>query len=273
MPMRDFLGALVDQVDATRALVTFALIMGRVMAIVILVPFLGGKNAPPEVKMGVGVTLTMILWPTVLAAMDGDVPITPIGFILMMLKEVFVGFAIGFVAAEIFYTVEMAGQLIDMLRGANQIQTMVPEITDRSSAFGNLQFQLLLALFLTMGLHAVVIESLFESFVAIPINEWPRMHTGIFGFTEAMIQISAELILVAVTLTMPVGIVCLIVETAFGLLNRVAPQINAYFMAFPAKVTAGVAVFFFAASMIIDQMVKHSTYMLGQIQRIIDIMS
>ena len=36
-----------------------ALIMARVMAIVLLVPFLGGKNAPTEVKMGVGMTLTI----------------------------------------------------------------------------------------------------------------------------------------------------------------------------------------------------------------------
>lgn len=271
--MQEFLSAVVDQVDATRALVTFALIMARVMSIVILVPFLGGKNAPPEVKMGVGVTLTIILWPTVLASMDGDVPITPIMFILMMLKETFVGLSIGFVAAEIFYTVEMSGQLIDMLRGANQIQTQVPELSERSSAFGNLQYQLLLALFLTFGMHHVVLGSMFESFVAIPINEWPRMHTGLYGFTDAMMRISADIIIVAVTLTMPVGIVCLIVETAFGLLNRVAPQINAYFMAFPAKVMAGVMIFFLAAAMIIEQMLAHSTHMLSEIKRVIDLMS
>ena len=271
--MPAFLSALTDQVDMTRAIVTFALVMARVMAIVILVPFLGGKNAPPEVKMGVGITLTIILWPTVLGAMSGDVPLNAIDFTLMMLKETFVGLCIGFVAAETFYTVEMSGQLIDMLRGANQIQVAIPEANERSSAFGTLQYQLLLALFLGFGLHHVLINSIFESFVAIPINEYPNMHVGMLGFVEAMIRISSTIILVAVTITMPIGIVCLIIETAFGLLNRVAPQINAYFMAFPAKVTAGVVVFFFATSMIIDRMLGHSVYMMGQVQYIIDLMS
>lgn len=270
--MPTFMQSLNDQVDLTRAIVTFSLIMARVMAIVILVPFLGGKNAPPEVKMGIGVTLTMVLWPTVAMSTGGDVPITPLGFVLMMLKETFVGLAIGFVAAEIFYTVELSGQLIDLLRGANQIQLQVPEISERSSAFGSLQYQLLLALFLSLNLHHVVIESLFESYVAIPINQWPGLHAGYWPFVDHMMRISANVILTAVTITMPIGIVCLIVETAFGLLNRVAPQINAYFMAMPAKVMAGVAVFFFASSMIIDQMLKHAVHMLDNVGAVIELL-
>jgi flagellar biosynthetic protein FliR len=268
----EFLGALTEAIDQTRALVTFALIMARVMAIVILVPYLGGRNAPPEVKMGIGVTLALILWPTVLSNVSGEMPVSPLFFVMMMLKEVFVGLIIGFVAAEIFYTVEMAGQLIDMLRGANQIQTMVPEITERSSAFGNLQYQLLLALFLSVDLHHVFMNALFESYVAIPINEFPRMSAGFWPLVDLMMRVSADVVLIAVGLAMPVGIVCLIVETAFGLLNRVAPQINAYFMAFPAKVMAGIMIFFVASQMIIEQMLRHAVTMLERMQQAIDLM-
>jgi flagellar biosynthesis protein FliR len=267
-----FLQALNEQVDATKAIVAFSLIMARVMAIVVLVPYLGGKNAPPEVKMGIGVTLTMILWPTVLANVTGDLPLSPLGFVAMMLKETFIGLAIGFVAAEIFYTVELSGQLIDMLRGANQIQTMVPQITERSSAFGNLQYQMLIALFLSLDLHHVFINALFESYVAVPINEFPRMSAGFWPFVDLMMRITADVLLIAVTLAMPVGIVCLIVETAFGLLNRVAPQINAYFMAFPAKVMAGCMVYFLAASMIVEEMMKYAVGMLERVHQVVDLL-
>src|SRR5262249_22868952 len=124
--------------------------MARIMAMCVLLPFLGGKNAPGEVKMGIGMTLTMVVWPTAVAAVDGPLPLGPITFLVMMCKETFVGLVIGFVAAEIFYTVEIAGQLIDILRGANQIQLQVPELQERSSAFGDLNFQLLLAIFLAL---------------------------------------------------------------------------------------------------------------------------
>jgi flagellar biosynthetic protein FliR len=85
--MQQLLGALNEQINLTQVIVTFALIMARVMSIVLLVPFLGGKNAPTEVKMGIGVTLTMIIWPTALSNLSGPIPLTPIGFLLMMMKE------------------------------------------------------------------------------------------------------------------------------------------------------------------------------------------
>jgi flagellar biosynthetic protein FliR len=272
--MQNLMAALSEQVDFTKTIVIFALIMARVMAIVVLVPFLGGKNAPIEVKMGVGVTLTMLLWPTVLLNLDpaSGLPLNALGFLMMMMKETFVGLVIGYVAAKVFYVVEIAGQLIDILRGANQIQLQVPEIEERSSAFGSLQFQLLLALFLALDLHHVFIESLFNSFVAVPINGWPHFQAGFWAFVDYNCRISADILAVAVLLAMPAGIVTLTTETTFGLINRVAPQINAYFMAMPAKVIGGCIIFFLSLEMIIDQMLTHSVSMLHHVDAIIELM-
>lgn len=272
--MQNLMGALAEQVDFTRTIIVFALIMARIMAIVVLVPFLGGKNAPMEVKMGVGVTLTMLLWPTVLAnlAPDAGLPLNPLGFLLMMMKETFVGLVIGFVASKVFYVVEIAGQLIDILRGANQIQLQVPEIEERSSAFGSLQFQLLLALFLALDLHRPFIAALFESFVAVPINDFPHFQAGFSAFLDYTARITADILLIAVMLAMPTGIVTLVIETGFGLINRVSPQINAYFMAMPAKVMGGCLVFFLSIDLILEQMLGHSVRMLEHVDAVIELM-
>lgn len=272
--MQNLMGALSQQVDFTKTIVVFALIMARIMSIVVLVPFLGGKNAPTEVKMGVGVTLTLLLWPTVLMNLDESrgLPLSALGFLLMMMKETFVGLVIGFVASKVFYTVEIAGQLIDILRGANQIQLQVPEIEERSSAFGSLQFQLLLALFLALDLHHAFIASLFESFVAVPINDFPHFQAGFPAFVEYNARVTADILLIAVLIAMPIGIVTLTVETAFGLINRVAPQINAYFMAMPAKVLGGCIVFFLSIDMILESMLKNSITMLSHVDAIIELM-
>jgi flagellar biosynthetic protein FliR len=269
--MQNFMAVFAQQLDMTKTIVVFALIMARLMAMVVLVPFLGGKNAPIEVKMGVGVTLTILLWPTVLANVDPNhgLPITPLGFTLMMMKETFVGLVIGFVASKVFYTVEIAGQLIDVLRGANQIQLQIPEIEERSSAFGTMQYQLLLALFLALDLHHPFIASLFESFVAVPINDFPHFQAGFAAFVEYNARVTSDIIGVAILIAMPIGIVTLTVETAFGLINRVAPQINAYFMAMPAKVMGGCIVFFLSIDMLLESMLKNSVKMLSHVDDII----
>lgn len=261
-----------EQVNLTQVMVTFALIMARVMSIVLLVPFLGGKNAPTEVKMGVGVTLALIIWPTALSSLTGPIPLTPIGFLLMMMKETFVGLVIGFVAAKVFYVVEIAGQLIDILRGANQIQLQIPEIEERSSAFGALQFQLLLTVFLALDLHHPFFEALFDSYRVIPLNDWPQFRAGFGPFVDYTARITADIIGIAVLMAMPIGIVTLTIEASFGLMNRVAPQINAYFMAMPAKVLGGTIIFFLAFDMIMELMLNTATDMLGAVPRVIQLM-
>ncbi len=270
--MTDVFFAIQKQIDSTRNIVIFALIMARVMSIVLLTPFLGGKNAPPTVKMGIGITLTFVLWPTVVMSMPGDVPITPVGFILMMMKEAFVGLIMGFICAEVFYTVEISGQLVDIFRGANQIQVQVPEIQERSSAFGNFNYQLLLCLFLALGLHTFFIETLFESFRLIPINTLPGIEQGFWALTDALLKLGQHILTTAVMLAAPIAMVSLITETTFGLMNKVAPQINAYFMAFPAKVFAGVAVFYLALELIVSEMLKHSYEMLQLLEHIVGLL-
>ena len=270
--MQQLMGALSEQVNLTQTIVTFALIMARMMAIVLLTPFLGGKNAPTEVKMGVGITLTLIIWPTALSSLTGPIPLSAIGFLMMMMKETFVGLVIGFVASKIFYTVEISGQLIDILRGANQIQLQVPEIEERSSAFGAMQFQFLLCIFLALDMHHVFFESLFESYRAVPLNDWPQFRAGFKPFVDYTARITADIIFLAVLMAMPVGMVPLIIETSFGLMNRVAPQINAYFMAMPAKVLGGMVVYFLAFDMIIEVMVTTAANMLGHVVRSVQLM-
>jgi flagellar biosynthetic protein FliR len=222
--------------------------------------------------MGVGVTLALIIWPTALSSLTGPIPLTPIGFLLMMMKETFVGLVIGFVAAKVFYVVEIAGQLIDILRGANQIQLQIPEIEERSSAFGALQFQLLLTVFLALDLHHPFFEALFDSYRVIPLNDWPQFRAGFGPFVDYTARITADIIGIAVLMAMPIGIVTLTIEASFGLMNRVAPQINAYFMAMPAKVLGGTIIFFLAFDMIMELMLNTATDMLGAVPRVIQLM-
>lgn len=251
-----------QQYDFTRMIVTMALVLARLLMIVQLTPFLGGKNAPPEVKMGIGIALSIIAFPIVQDRIDGPIPIDAIGFSLMMLKEVFVGFCIGFIGAELFYAVEMAGQFINIVNGTNMVQLMVPELQERSSAFGDLNYQLLLALFLVFNGHHIFLNGVFDSFMVVPINRFPTFSMGIWPLIDLGMRVMADLFIVAATVAAPIAIACLVTDLAFGLLNRIAPQINAYFLSMPVKAMAGAAMFFIGLPMIMALFEEHSATML-----------
>jgi flagellar biosynthetic protein FliR len=130
----------------------------------------------------------------------------------------------------------------------------------------------MLALFLALHLHHPFMEALFQSFVTLPINEFPHFRAGFWPFVEYMARVTSDVLLVGISLAVPVGIITLIIETSFGLINRVAPQINAYFMAMPAKVIGGTIIFFFSLNMIIEEMVKNAASMIGHVQAAVQLM-
>lgn len=261
--MPDLLSALQEQANFTRAIVIAALVLARLLTIVQLTPFLGGKNAPPQVKMGIGIALAVLIFPIVYGRLEGPLPLDAVNFIFMMLKEVFIGLIIGFIGAELFYAVEMAGQFMNLLNGTTMVQIMVPQLQSRSSAFGDLQYQLLLVIFLGFNGHHIFIQTMFESYMILPINAWPPMSAGFWPMVDMMMRISADLFLIAAAIAAPVGIACLITDLAFGLLNRVAPQINAYFMSMPAKAMVGAILFFVALPIILQVYEEHAWKMLG----------
>jgi flagellar biosynthetic protein FliR len=258
----EVLNLLQKQVDFTRAIVALALVLARLLTLVQLTPFLGGKNAPPEVKMGIGIALSVLIFPIVYDKLDGPLPLDAVNFIFMMLKEVFIGLVIGFIGAELFYAVEMAGQFMNLLNGTNMVQIMVPQLQERSSAFGDLNYQLLLVIFLAFNGHHIFLDAMFQSFVDLPINRWPEFSAGMWPLIDLGMRITGDLFLIAASVAAPIGVACLITDLCFGLLNRVAPQINAYFMAQPAKAMVGGVMFFVALPMVLKVYEEHAFKML-----------
>lgn len=266
------MSSLTHGVSQGHALVLFSLVAARMVALVTLVPFLGSKNAPGPVKVGLSLMLSVLLWPLAIAQVHGPIPDNILPYLVMMLKEVFVGFSIGFVTAQMFYAVEMAGQIIDVTRGANQVQLMVPELIERSSPYGDMNYQIALILFLSTGLHQIFFEGLIQSFISVPINQMPPFSAGSAAFYEEFMFLLAEIFKIAVTLALPVGAVCLITNLSFGLVNRIAPQINAYFLAMPATAVGGMMISFAALSLTFKQFEYFSVELLEHFLKVINLL-
>jgi flagellar biosynthesis protein FliR len=89
---------------------------------------------------------------------------------------------------------------------------------------------------------------------------------------EFFARILSDVFRIAVTLAFPIGLVCLLADVAFGLLNRVAPQINAYFMSMPAKAAGGMVIFLAAFSMIAEQFVRYGHQFLDTVRHVLDVL-
>jgi len=230
------------------------LIIFRVIPMTFLTPFLGGKLVPAPTKMGMSVGFAILIFPYAIQSTSGPIDLNPVVYIVLMLKELFLGFVIGFVASELFLAMEIGGRILDVMRGSNMAEVQVPELNLRASPLGDLLFQLLLVIFLAVGGHRIFIEAVVESFRVVPIDGWPKMALGFDEFCFAILKYTGSLFALAFALVFPGVFATFMTDVVFGMLNRVAPQLNAYFMAMGIKAMAGIALLFFGLGLAIETM-------------------
>ncbi len=213
-------------------ILVWALLMARVLPLIVLAPFIGGELVPQQVKIGVGIALSLLIYPFV---SETPVPTGSITFVLLLLKEIFVGTAIAFAASMAFEAAQAAGTFVDTVSGANMATVFVPQIQQQATLFASLKFQLAIVLFLALNGHHLVIQALVESFKVIPLQHWPKFSTGFWPFFEMVIRMAADFVLIGVAIAAPAAIATFVTDLSLGIINRVAPQIQVFFISMSVK--------------------------------------
>lgn len=243
------------RVNVSLVILTVALLMTRILPVIILSPFLGGEVVPTEVKIGLGVLLAIVLYPFVQERVT-LIPTSAFPFILVLLKELFIGVCLAFIVNMVFEAARVAGTLADTLGGTAMAQLHVPQIQQQVSIFSSLKLQFAVVLFLTLDGHHVVINALADSLQTIPLDRFPTFSGGMWGFFDTIIRVSADLFSVGVALAAPVVLATFLTDLALGMINKVAPQIQVYFLSMSIKPLVSVLMVLVALHLITSRFVR-----------------
>lgn len=225
-------------VDFERALSVFALCVVRLMATFVVVPFTGPKVLPTLGRAGLAISLAVIIFPAVYAEYPQEGLEYP-SLAAIVVKEVFIGLAIGFLVSIVFWAAESIGHFIDTHRGATLAGAMFQTLGEQSSPLGGFLLQLSIAMFLIAGGLPVFLNGYYESFVAWPVlSYFPEIRLSAVDF---FIDQFALMIFTAVVLAAPIVIAMFLVEFALALMNRFVPQLQVFFLALPVK--SAIAIF------------------------------
>ncbi|MCC7005269.1 MAG: type III secretion system export apparatus subunit SctT [Ottowia sp.] len=154
------------------------------------------------------------------------------GFVWMLIVEISIGLMIGFSAAIPFWAIDMAGFVIDTLRGASMANVLNPMLGAQSSVLGILFTQVLAVLFMMNGGFNYLIEAIYQSFVLFPPGELIHLQSGFGAFFSQEWQTTFEL---CISFAMPAIVAMLLVDVALGFVNRSAKQLNVFFLSMPIK--------------------------------------
>lgn len=222
------------QADFTHVLVTMALLLLRVLPVIILTPMIGGETSPTEVKLGLGLTLALVIFPSIADRVQ-YIPTSPLIFTALLLKELFVGYTLAFIVGRVFDAASAAGSIMDNMSGSNSAQMQVPSIGQSVSLYSAFKLQIFITLFLTLDGHHLVIRALGDSFATIPLQTFPQFSHGVWPFFQLMMQVFADLLKVGLALSAPVLLATFLTDMALGMINRVAPQVQVFFISMQIK--------------------------------------
>jgi flagellar biosynthetic protein FliR len=194
-----------------------------------IAPPFSSRNIPGTVKALLSIGLTLPMAPY----LRGTVPsLQTADIIASAVLQIVVGAALGFITALFFAAIQAAGELIDLLAGFSMAFAFDPLGMNQSSVFG--RFYNLVAitiLFATDG-HMVILRGFLQSFRTMPLN----LTFDLATFSQLLLQGMGEMFLAALQIAGPLVVVLFLTDVAFGLLNRVAPALNAFQLGFPAKI-------------------------------------
>lgn len=210
---------------------TIILIFIRVTSFIVVSPGFSIKGLPSVAKIALSMGITLAAYSAV-PVMEQEAG--TVVFAVLVIKEVLLGIALGFITKLFFTAVEIAGNFVDFQVGFSMGAVYDPSMGINVSYYGKIYYWLSMCVFYLTNLHHVVIKSLVKSFESVPISS---TDLGDFG-VEGMMKLLGIIFELAFNIAVPMMIVALLTEVILGLISRSVPQINVLILGMPLKIVA-----------------------------------
>ncbi len=219
-------------------LLAWILTVPRILGAFLVLPFLNSTVLPGLARNGIIMVLSVVAIPMTVEQIR-DVPMDAFVIVGLAIKEVALGFMMGFMFSIPFWAVSAAGYFIDMQRGTMSAEQFAAVIADQTSPLGNIMTLLSVTLLFASGGFLLLYEVLLLSYQSWPIDSFfPTFHMDsavIFLRQFDIIMYTAAL------LAGPIVAVMYLVEIGAAFIGRQVPQLNVFLLTMPIK--SGVSMF------------------------------
>ena len=237
----------------------FMLIFARVGSILMLMPGLGEQVIPVRLKLTLALAIALVFYPLVGNAY-GTVPQTPAALGLLFGGELLLGLAIGFALRLLMATLQVAGSAIAMQLNLSFAEAVDPTQSQNSVLVANFLNVTGVALIFATDLHHMAIAGLLDSYKLF--RPGTNLFVGDFGSMAVMTV--AESFRVGLEIAAPFIVFGLVFQFGLGVLSRLMPQLQVYFVATPAAIAIGFVLLMLLTGAIFTLYLNHADTVFGR---------
>lgn len=248
------------QLPALSGLVlTYLLVFARVGAMIMLLPGLGTMGVPSRVRLVLALAVAYALTPVVEAHYPAVAPQSVIGLGILIAQEITAGVLVGAMAAIIMSSLQVGGFLIASQIGLAYSQSFDPsQNTQGASVSTFLALLGTVAIFAT-NLHHLAIGAIVGSYRMLP----PGGHLPTSDMAQLVIQLVSSSFALGFQLAAPFLVFGFAVYAGLGLLARLLPQLQVFFLAMPINIMAGFVIMFAMLGAMITLFLNYYTTSMG----------
>ncbi|MBB5172062.1 flagellar biosynthetic protein FliR [Texcoconibacillus texcoconensis] len=235
----------------------YVLILVRVTAFFVTLPFFSYENIPGMYKVGIALFVSWLIffafeWP--ILEIDGT-------FALLIIKELLVGLTVGLVAMIMLYAIQIAGGFIDIKLGFMLANVMDPQTGSQSPMIGSFLYMFSMMFLLATDAHHMILDGVFYSYEYVPLDQL-FLPMGDENVIEFLVTSFNTMFIIAFQMGMPIVGSIFLVDVALGMISRAVPQVNVFVVGLPLKIFLGFIMMFLVMApffMVVQQLVETMT--------------
>jgi flagellar biosynthetic protein FliR len=212
----------------------FLLVFARIGTMVMLLPGLGEQNVSARLRLTIALMLAAVLLPLHRNAYHIDAgALGPA--IVMLVEEILIGAVLGLTARLTIAALDIAGSVIAQQLGLGFVTAVDPTQGEQGAILGNFLAMLGVTLFFATDMHHLVIAALNDSYTLFEPGEVPAA-----GDVAALVTKTVSgAFRIGIQLSAPFLAFGLLFNLGLGVLSRLMPQMQVFFVALPASILIG----------------------------------
>jgi flagellar biosynthetic protein FliR len=201
-------------------------------------PGVGEQMVSPRLRLAFALLTALVLFPTVRPLLGGTEGVAGPRLIGLLFGETIVGLVLGLTVRMVLAALQTAGVIISAQLGLSYAMTVDPSMGGQQVAIGNFLSLLGITLIFTADLHHLAIEGLARSYDVLPPDGVPAFSDALMLATRALTRGFT----LAVQISGPFIAFGILFNLGLGVLSRLMPQLQVFFLAVPASVLVGMVI-------------------------------
>jgi flagellar biosynthetic protein FliR len=214
----------------------FMLVLARFGAAMALLPGVGEASVTPIVRVGLALAITVLLLPGILPLMP-PAPDPGIVAASMIAAEVVTGLWLGWLARVLCLALPIAAQFISYLLGISTVLQPDAELGPQNTALAAMFGIAVPLVLLVSGLYVLPLTALADSYRLIP----PGAALLSADSTAMAVRAVGQSFALSLRLASPFLLASIVWHLAIGLIGRLVPRLQVYFVAMPGQIIGGLA--------------------------------